>query len=224
MPRVCGLCGSSSVSHLAWCLRWIATHSLVTMPVVSHSQKRKKCDTTGCRSRARCAWVRCRKIVTAAIVMCVSDERARRRSPTTAVGTSPWATRARKSGVIDYPVENRRGFRGTTAGRTRGTQGLRLYATGRPSDGIAPICHDTARTRVARFGGCARCKRLPRVGKVGCRTSAALGTGAPSAHVALREGNPNAVGGESLQDRAVERAAADCPGCADRRSTRRAPA
>ena len=34
MPRVCGLCGSSSVSHLAWCLRWIATHSLVTMPVV----------------------------------------------------------------------------------------------------------------------------------------------------------------------------------------------
>ena len=33
MPRVCGLCGSSSVSHLAWCLRWIATHSLVTMPV-----------------------------------------------------------------------------------------------------------------------------------------------------------------------------------------------
>jgi hypothetical protein len=24
MPRVTGLCGSSSVSHLAWCLRWIA--------------------------------------------------------------------------------------------------------------------------------------------------------------------------------------------------------
>jgi hypothetical protein len=23
MPRVTGLCGSSSVSHLAWCLRWI---------------------------------------------------------------------------------------------------------------------------------------------------------------------------------------------------------
>ena len=42
MPRVCGLCGSSGVSTLAWCLRWIATHSLVTMPVVSHSQKRKK--------------------------------------------------------------------------------------------------------------------------------------------------------------------------------------
>ncbi len=43
MPRVCRLCGSSSVSHLAWCLRWMAVHSLVTMPVVSHSQKRKKC-------------------------------------------------------------------------------------------------------------------------------------------------------------------------------------
>jgi hypothetical protein len=42
MPRTCGLCGSSAVSHLAWCLRWIAAHSLVTMPVVSHSQKRKK--------------------------------------------------------------------------------------------------------------------------------------------------------------------------------------
>jgi hypothetical protein len=42
MPRVTGLCGSSSVSHLAWCLRWIAAHSLVTWPVVSHSQKRKK--------------------------------------------------------------------------------------------------------------------------------------------------------------------------------------
>ena len=42
MPRVCGLCGSSSVSTFAWCLRWIATHSLVIMPVVSHSQKRKK--------------------------------------------------------------------------------------------------------------------------------------------------------------------------------------
>ena len=71
MPRVCGLCGSSSVSHFAWCLRWIATHSLVTMPVVSQSQKRKKCDGSGCRSSARCAWPRCRKIVTAAIVMCV---------------------------------------------------------------------------------------------------------------------------------------------------------
>ena len=71
MPRVCGLCGSSTVSHLAWCLRWIATHSLVTMPEPSQSQKRKKCDGMPCRSRARCAWARCRKIVTAAIVMCV---------------------------------------------------------------------------------------------------------------------------------------------------------
>src|SRR5947209_16373961 len=38
------------------------------MPVVSHSQKRKKCETTGCSSSARCAWQRCRKIVTAAMV------------------------------------------------------------------------------------------------------------------------------------------------------------
>ena len=52
MPRVCGLCGSSTVSTLAWCLRWMATHSLVTMPVVSQSQKRKKCADSGCRSSA----------------------------------------------------------------------------------------------------------------------------------------------------------------------------
>jgi hypothetical protein len=72
MPRVTGLCGSSTVSHLAWCLRWMATHSLVTMPVVSHSQKRKKCDGMACSSSARCACARCRKIVTAAIVTCVA--------------------------------------------------------------------------------------------------------------------------------------------------------
>jgi hypothetical protein len=39
MPRTCGLCGSSSVSTRAWCLRWTATHSRVFMPVVSQSQK-----------------------------------------------------------------------------------------------------------------------------------------------------------------------------------------
>src|SRR5438876_9530350 len=49
----------------------MAAHSLVTMPVVSHSQKRKKWETSGCNSRARCAWQRCRKIVTAAMVTCV---------------------------------------------------------------------------------------------------------------------------------------------------------
>ena len=47
MPSICGLCGSSAVSHLAWCLRWMAAHSLVTVPVVSHSQKRKKWLTAG---------------------------------------------------------------------------------------------------------------------------------------------------------------------------------
>src|SRR5512139_3875398 len=72
MPLTCGLCGSSAVSHLAWCLRWMATHSLVTMPVVSHSQKRKKWLTMGCRSTARCACERCRKMVTAAMVTWVS--------------------------------------------------------------------------------------------------------------------------------------------------------
>ena len=72
MPCATGLCGSSCVSHLAWCLRWIATHSFVTMPVVSQSQKRKKCDGMACSSSARCACARCRKMVTAAMVMWVS--------------------------------------------------------------------------------------------------------------------------------------------------------
>src|SRR4051812_24905621 len=71
MPMTCGLCGSAGVSHLAWCLRCTAAHSLVTMPVVSHSQKRKKWLTAGCSSRARCAWQRCRKTVTPTMVMCV---------------------------------------------------------------------------------------------------------------------------------------------------------
>ena len=35
------------VSTFAWCLRWMAAHSLVTMPVVSQSQKRKKCAHDG---------------------------------------------------------------------------------------------------------------------------------------------------------------------------------
>src|SRR4249919_2415137 len=41
------------------------------MPVVSHSQKRKKCDGIACSSSARCACARCRKMVTEAMVMCV---------------------------------------------------------------------------------------------------------------------------------------------------------
>jgi hypothetical protein len=50
----------------------MATHSLVTMPVVSHSQKRKKCAGSACNSSARCACARCRKMVTEAMVMWVT--------------------------------------------------------------------------------------------------------------------------------------------------------
>src|SRR5882724_3286905 len=57
----------------------MAAHSLVTMPVVSQSQKRKKCEMTGCNSSARCAWQRCRKIVTAAMVTWVSARAIRTR-------------------------------------------------------------------------------------------------------------------------------------------------
>ena len=52
MPFFTGLCGSSSVSHLAWCLRWIATHSRVIIEVVSQPQKRKKWAIAGARLRA----------------------------------------------------------------------------------------------------------------------------------------------------------------------------
>ena len=39
-PSISGQCGSPSRSANAWCLRWQATHSLVTIAVVSHSQMR----------------------------------------------------------------------------------------------------------------------------------------------------------------------------------------
>src|SRR5436190_8458522 len=55
----------------------MAAHSLVTMPVVSQSQARKKCEMRGCSSSARCAWQRCRKIVTAAMVTWVSAKATR---------------------------------------------------------------------------------------------------------------------------------------------------
>src|SRR5574340_740019 len=50
----------------------MATHSLVTIPLVSHSQKRKKWLVMGCRSTERCACERWRKMVTAAMVIWVS--------------------------------------------------------------------------------------------------------------------------------------------------------
>ena len=42
------------------------------MPVVIHSQKRKKCASAGCRSSARWAECRCRYTVTATMVTWVS--------------------------------------------------------------------------------------------------------------------------------------------------------
>src|SRR5690554_3923516 len=49
----------------------MAVHSLVFWAVVSHSQKRKKCLSTGCRSSALWAEWRCRYRVTLTMVMCV---------------------------------------------------------------------------------------------------------------------------------------------------------
>ena len=54
----------------------MATHSLVTMPVVSQSQKRKKWEGIGPSSIARCACARCKKMVTEAMVMCVITKAA----------------------------------------------------------------------------------------------------------------------------------------------------
>jgi hypothetical protein len=72
----------------------MAVHSLVFMPVVIHSQNRKKCLSTGCRSTARCAECRCRYTVTATMVMWV-------RIRVMAVSVSadkphrPWASQSR---------------------------------------------------------------------------------------------------------------------------------
>jgi hypothetical protein len=60
MPWICGLCGSPSWSERWWCLRWIATHWRVTIPVVSQSQARIKWLTAGWNCTARCVWPRCR--------------------------------------------------------------------------------------------------------------------------------------------------------------------
>jgi len=89
MPNTCGLWGSSAVSQRAWCLRCTATHWRVTMPVVSQSQKRKKWATTGCSSSARCDWLRCRKMVTAAMVTWVRST-VRRCTPEREVEQSVW--------------------------------------------------------------------------------------------------------------------------------------
>ena len=72
IPYTCGLCGSPGSSLNLWCLRCTATHCFVTMPVVSHSQNLKKCATAGWNCTLLCAWLLCRKSVTAAMVMCVA--------------------------------------------------------------------------------------------------------------------------------------------------------
>src|SRR5690349_7757615 len=55
----------------------MAAHSLVTIPVVSHSHSRKKWLATGCSSSARCAWCRCRNTVTLTMVTWVSPSATR---------------------------------------------------------------------------------------------------------------------------------------------------
>src|SRR6266403_241729 len=70
------------------------------MPVVSHSQKRKKWLTMGCRSSPRCAWLRCRKIVTAAMVTWVRA-RASTTYPHHGSGRRPCEANERKSELIN---------------------------------------------------------------------------------------------------------------------------
>jgi hypothetical protein len=56
----------------------MATHSRVLVPVVSHSQSRKKWLAMGWRLKARWAWWRCRKIVTLALVTWVNPNTMQR--------------------------------------------------------------------------------------------------------------------------------------------------
>ena len=75
------------------------------MPVVSHSQKRKKCPAMGCTSSARCAWQRCRKIVTLAIVMCVITS-VKIRICHQAQSRVPLARKVRKESIKVFSVVN----------------------------------------------------------------------------------------------------------------------
>src|SRR5690606_32833548 len=63
----------------AWCLRWMATHSLVIIEVVSQHQKRKKCASTGWKSTPRWVWLRCRYRVTVKMVSWVTTRSQARR-------------------------------------------------------------------------------------------------------------------------------------------------
>jgi len=71
IPNTWGLCGSPGLSVTLWCFRCMATHWLVTMPVVSHSQARMKCSSTGWNTMLLWACARCRYRVTHTMVMCV---------------------------------------------------------------------------------------------------------------------------------------------------------
>src|SRR5476651_38293 len=75
-PFCCGLCGSSGVSHLAWCLRWTAAHSSALIPVLIHSQMRKNFANAGWNTAARWAIERCKYSVTDKIVTCVINNMA----------------------------------------------------------------------------------------------------------------------------------------------------
>src|SRR5690606_34955164 len=79
MPLCMGLCGSSSVSQRAWCLRWMATHSLVIIEVVSQPQNLKKCASTGWKSTPRWVWLRCRYSVTVKMVSWVTTRKNAKR-------------------------------------------------------------------------------------------------------------------------------------------------
>src|SRR5450830_332073 len=69
-PSINGLCGSPSRSANAWCLRWQATHSLVTMAVESHSHSRIGSSARKCSLTPRWVWARCRNRVTDTLVRC----------------------------------------------------------------------------------------------------------------------------------------------------------
>src|SRR5690349_11873765 len=91
-PSSTGECGSPSRSAKAWCFRWQATHSFVTIDVVSQSQKRMRNAGTALNLTARCVWARCRKSVTHTLVKCPATTTKR-------TGIHQWLAQLPKPGI-----------------------------------------------------------------------------------------------------------------------------
>src|SRR5262249_48849124 len=145
-------------------------------------QKRKKWLTTGCKSRPRCAWQRCRKIVTAAIVTCVSAS-VSTTYPHHGSGIKPWESSESTSKLIACGSLHQ----GTQQGKKARILTLLCVRKCRPGRELAVTSvRESRRRRALRF---------------------APGSLAQQTHLALRIGYANAMGAEGVPDAAIERRA-----------------